>query len=59
MRWGRMCDEGVGVRMCWLMHADVPVRLTRSVSVGHDLMKSCRRVEGGRKGDDDRCHLEG
>jgi len=32
---GRMCDEGMGVRVRGLVHADVPVGRTGNVSVGH------------------------
>ena len=32
---GRMSDEGVGVRVRWLVHSDVPVRLAGYVAVGH------------------------
>ena len=35
---GRMCDEGVRVRVRGLVHAHVPVGLTGSVSVGHESM---------------------
>lgn len=41
---GRVGDEGVGVRVGGLVHADVPVRLrTGNVSVRHG------RREGGRR----------